>query len=310
MHRIGVIVTLFLPELLAAQQPLAVQRGVSVRPDTVTIGEPFRVHLRIRASSGATIAFPDGPDTLAAVEALDPRVVSEADIPDAVEQTAIYRLAAWDVGSQPLRLGDVTVRRGGDVRSIPLGELSVFVRSVLPADSAQRVPKPARDLLLDGFPWWLLWLALLLAAALTGLGLWWWYRRRRTRHTVRIDPFAHAEREFRRIEALGLLEAGERGRFIALMVEVLREYLAARFPVVAPVSLTSSELLVAARELRAVPLARLAVLLEEADLIKFARHSISPEHARELGREARQLVRETEEAERVPPAEVPLETAA
>lgn len=310
MRRLAAIMTLCLPGLLAAQQPLSVQRGMSVHPDTVTIGEPFRVHLRIRASPGATIAFPDGPDTLSAVEALDPRVISDADLPDAVEQTAIYRLAAWDVGSQALRMGDVTVRRGGEVRSIPLGELSVFVRSVLPADTAQRVPKPARDLLLDGFPWWLLWLALLLAAALIGLGIWWWYRRRRTRHTVPIDPFAHAELEFRRVEALGLLEAGERGRFIALMVEVLREYLAARFPVVAPVSLTSSELLVAARELRSVPMARLAILLEEADLIKFARHPISSERARELGREARRLVRDIEEVERVPPAEVALEAAA
>ena len=44
-----------------------------------------------------------------------------------------------------------------------------------------------------------------------------------------VDPFAHAKAEFQRIEALGLLDAGERGRYVALMIDVLRDYLAARY---------------------------------------------------------------------------------
>ena len=290
----------------AAQAQLTVQRGLSVRPDTVTVGEPFRVLVRVRATARATITFPEGPDTSAAVEALDPRIIRDFSTANAVEQTAVYRLAAWDVGSQPLRMGDVTVRRGAEVRSIPLGGLAVFVRSVLPADTAERVPKPARGLLVEGWPWWLLWLALLVAAALIGLGIWWWYRRRRRGEGAAVlDPYRHAEREFDRVVAMGLLEAGERGRFVALMVEVVREYLARRFTV-APESLTTSELLGALREIGTVPLERLATLLGEADLIKFARRPVSTERARELGRHARELVRDIEEAEQL--AAVPAET--
>jgi hypothetical protein len=104
-----------------------------------------------------------------------------------------------------------------------------------------------------------------------------------------VDPFEQAEREFARIEALGLVDAGERGRYIALMVEVLRDYLAARYPA-APLSLTSIELLEALRGQRAVPNESLMRVLNEADLVKFARRPVSADRARELGREARAIV--------------------
>ena len=70
-----------------------------------------------------------------------------------------------------------------------------------------------------------------------------------------------------RIDGLGLLEVGERSRYVALVVEVLRDYLAARFAE-APLSLTSVEVVHALRAQPTVPLERLALLLSEADLVK------------------------------------------
>jgi hypothetical protein len=96
------------------------------------------------------------------------------------------------------------------------------------------------------------------------------------------------------VEALGLVDAGERGRFVALMVEVLRHYVARRLPD-ADVSLTSTELLAALRGSTTVPVARLAPVLAETDLIKFARRPVAADRARELGREARAIVREVNE---------------
>jgi len=166
----------------------------------------------------------------------------------------------------------------------------VFVRSILPADSAQRKPKPPRALFeFTQFPWWL-WA--LIAAAIIAIGLlvWWWIRRRRRPPpVVVVDPFARAESEFQRIEALALLDAGERGRYVTLMIEVLRDYLAARYAEAA-LSLTSTELQRSVGGLPFVPQERLTRLLTEADLIKFARRPVSSERARELGREARSIV--------------------
>lgn len=297
--------------LLQAAAPSATQPqvAVSVRPDTVTIGQPITVLIRIQAPAGSTIEFPVGPDSGATVELLDPRVVSafggdSAANPNVVDQVARYRLAAWNVGSQPIELGPATVRTGGQVNEFPVAVGAIFVQSVLPTDSAQRVPKPARDLFAPRAPWWWPWLPILVAVAVVGGLIWWWWRRRRrrTHAAVPLDPYDLAEREFARIEALGLLEAGERGRFVALMVEVMRDYLASRVETAHP-SLTSTELIEVMRATPVVAVDRLTPVLSETDLIKFARRPVSAERAREIAREARAIVKDIGRAPAAAPAE-------
>jgi hypothetical protein len=273
-----------------APSPIPVKAGVTIVPDTVRIGDPFRVTIGVRAPLGATIEFAKAMDSSATVQSLDPVVVRTSADTTAVEQYADYRVAAWDVGSQPIRVADVIVRLNGAERRLPIAGNAVFVRSILPADSAQRVPKPPRALFeFTEFPWWL-WALIAAAIVAIGLLLWWWIRRRRRpKPAVVVDPYARAESEFQRIEALALLEAGERGRYVTLMIEVLRDYLAARYAEAA-LSLTSTELQRSVVALPFVPQERLTRLLTEADLIKFARRPVSSERARELGREARAIV--------------------
>jgi hypothetical protein len=272
-----------------AQDQVPVQMGYSVEPDTVTVGDPFVLTVRVRAPSGASVEFPAGPDSGAAVEALDPKQERQGPDSTAFEITGAWRLAAWDIGDQLLRFKDVVVKVDGRERRLPLSALKVHVRSVLPADSAQRVPKPQRALFEFGRPWWQWLLAVLAALGIIGLFIWWWYRRRKRRAGEVVDPYAEAEAEFERVERLGLVEAGERGRHVALMVEVMRTYLARRIPE-AHQSLTTSELLVGVRENRTVPVNRLALVLADADLVKFARRATTAERARELGAEARGIV--------------------
>lgn len=275
----------------AGAQQIPVKAGVTVAPDSVRVGDPFRVTVGIRAPKGATIEFPPATDSTSTVQSLDPVVVRTSADTSAVEQYADYRVAAWDVGSQPIVLAPVVVRYNGAERRVAITGNAVFVKSVLPQDSTQRVPKPPRALFgSSGYPWWL-WA--LLAAAIIAIGLlvWWWLRRRRKPPAaVAVDPYARAVAEFQRIEALGLLEAGERGRYVTLMIEVLRDYLAARYAAEAALSLTSTELQRSVMHLPHVPQDRLTRVLTEADLIKFARRAVSTDRARELGREARSIV--------------------
>jgi hypothetical protein len=290
------------PLTLLSGQQIAVKAGVTAAPDSVRIGDPFRVTVGIRAPRGATIEFPRTMDSSSAVQSLDPVVVRTSPDTTATEQYADYRVAAWDVGAQPVRLPEVIVRYNGLERRVPLAG-HVFVRSVLPADSAQRVPKPPRALFEFGIlPWWL-WALIAAAIIAIGLLIWWWLRRRRRPPAaVIVDPFERAESEFTRIEALGLIEAGERGRYVTLMVEVLRDYLAARFSAAA-LSQTTTELQRAVRELPSVPQDRLIRLLTEADLIKFARRPVSSDRAREIGREAHAIVLREHEASQPLPQE-------
>jgi hypothetical protein len=277
---------------LAAQavgEPISVQAAVGVDPDTVRVGDPFVVRIGIRAPQGATIQFPPPPDSTQTVQGLDPvRVETRPDSGGLVEW-GYYRVAAWDVGDQPISLGDVVVTFEGRSRRVSLAGHKVFVASVLPADSALRVPKAARPLYEFSAPLWWLWLALAVLALLLLLLWWWWRRHRRRAPAAPVDPFAYAEQEFARIEALRLVEAGERGRYVALMIDVVRDYLALRYAA-ARLSHTSTELLTALRTERAVPHERLARVLSETDLIKFARRPVTADRARELGREARAIV--------------------
>jgi hypothetical protein len=288
-------------------QTIAVKAGVTIAADSVRIGDPFRVTVGVRAPKGASIEFPRMTDSTSTVQSLDPVAVRTSADTTAFEQYADYRVAAWDIGAQPIKLQDVIVRLNGAERRIPLSGNTVFVKSLLPQDSTKRVPKPPRALFdTSKFPWW--WYALI-AAAIIAIGTilwWWWRRRRRPKPVVIVDPYERAIAEFQRIDGLGLVDAGERGRYVTLIVEVLRDYLAARYAV-ATLSLTSTELARTARELAYVPQDRLTRLLTEADLIKFARRPVSSERAREIGRDARAIVEQEHQASQPP---VPQERAA
>jgi hypothetical protein len=200
---------------------------------------------------------------------------------------ALYHLVAWDIGVQPLRFPDVRVTFEGQERRPPLGDASVFVKSVLPADTSLRVPRPARPLIVLPVFNWLLWLALLAATIAAALA-WWAWRRYRNRPKPPVDPYAHAQQEFARIEQRHLLEDGRFDEYYASMVDVTREYLAARILGVRR-SDTSSELLRTMQPRDGVE-GELPGLLERGDLVKFARAKVSLDEAREAGLALRAIV--------------------
>src|ERR1041385_7193143 len=277
----------------ATAQRIAVDAGLTMDRDTVRIGDPFKIFVSVRAPRGATIEFPEALDSTGAVQSIDPRIIFAAPDSTGFRQNAVYRVAAWDVGRQPVHMPDITVRLNGESRVVSLPGYAIFVASVLPADSAKRVPKPARDLFETMLiPWW-----------------WWWLRRRRRpQDEVIVDPFERAQRDFQRIESLGLLEAGERSRYVALVVDVLREYIADRFGD-ASLALTSTELLAGTRQLATLPHDRMLRILNEADLVKFAKRPVSAERARDIGQESRLLVEHEHQASQ-PIAEPDTERAA
>jgi hypothetical protein len=270
------------------QAILPVKMGFRINPDTVVIGQPFTLLVKVHAPRGVRFEFPDGPDTttengVRPIELRGERVVTMA----ADTAVALYRLVAWDVGNQPLRIGDVRVSLGAVERRPPLGGASVFVRSVLPADEDSRIPKPARPLIvLPVFNWWP-WIALAVAALLSALLGWAWWRYR-NRPIPPVDPYVRAQREFANVEALQLIERGEASEHLTLMVDVAREYLAARVRGVRR-SDTTSELLRAMQPRDGVE-GELPKLLDRADLVKFARANVAAADAADAGNTAREIV--------------------
>jgi hypothetical protein len=264
------------------------QGGVTVSPETVRIGDPFTVAVRVRAPLGATVVFPPAPDSNAIVEPLDPALIATAADSVAIDQTARYRLAAWRTGKFRIDFPDVLVRQDIGNRRVEISGVIVTVVSVLPADSSNLQPKPQRSVFDFGLPWWVWALLAALAIAIFSLVYWLWRRRRLTPKVLE-SPYEIAQREFDRIEALELLDAGERVRHVSLMVEVLRDYLAAVVKG-ASTSQTSSELTAAMRRAHVGASARTGALLTEVDLVKFARRSVTADRGDAFGKEARAIV--------------------
>jgi hypothetical protein len=286
---------------------LPVQMGYRVNPDTVLIAQPFNLFIKVHAPTGVRFEFPTGPDTttqngIRPVELRGEKLVTML----ADTAVALYHLVAWDIGVQPLRFPDVRVSFQGQERRLPLAGALVFVKSVLPADTTLRVPKPPRPIIVLPVFNWLLWLALLAAAIVAAL-LWWAWRRYRNRPKAPMDPYAHAQQQFARIEQLRLLEEGKYSDYYARMVDVVREYLVARVPGVRR-SNTSSELLRTMQPRDGVE-AELPRLLQRADLVKFARQDVSLEEAREAGLALRAIVDHVE-ARVNPESEIAKRTAA
>ena len=289
----------------AAVEDLPVKMGFTVTPDTVLIGQPFNLLVKVHAPRGVRFEFPEGPDTttengIRPIELRGTRAVTM--IGDTA--VALYRLVAWDVGAQPLRVADVRISYDRLERRAPLGTASVFVRSVLPAAEDLRIPKPARPIIvLPVFNWWP-WIALAIAALITGL-LWWAWRRYRNRPIAPVDPYIRAQREFARVEGMSLIENGAPRQHLTEMVDVMREYLAARVPGVRR-SDTTTELL---RSMQAGegPEALLPDLLDRADFIKFAQGNTGGPEAAAAGNTAREIVDHVEA--RVNPESAPAKRA-
>ena len=290
------VVVLLQDPTATGRRAIPVQLGVRVAPDTVTVGQHFIAVIRMRAPRGAVITLPGVSDSAyasapTATQLLGKPAIEPVADTSGTTMSGAYRFAAWDTGLQQLGLPDIVVVSGSDTGYVSLASRTVFVRSLLPADTALHVPKPARPAIaLRPFDWRpLLIAALVLAAALLAWRLWIWFRRRKERS---LDPFMVAEREFERIEALGLIRAGEPERHAALMSDVMRAYLAARVDLI-ELSHTSSELLASAPQIHAhAP--GLGELLWRTDLIKFANNSVEPAEADKLGAAARSVVRGVE----------------
>ena len=188
-------------------------------------------------------------DSTATVQSLDPRIVKTTADAKGVRADADYRVAAWDVGRQPVLVGDIVVRLGSAERRVPIAGYAVYVSSVLPVDSTKRVPKAGSPVIRAD------------EDSLVVLGAPRACRRDRCacsggggRIAAPTGTRGDRDRPYERAQCASSRASRrwpasrpeERGRYVALTVEVLRGYLADRLTT-APLSLTTGELVTAMR---------------------------------------------------------------
>ena len=250
--------------IAAALFALQVGFASGVVPDTVLVGDPFRVVVRVAAPGAARVQFPASLGSPGSVDALSraPQVVKDA----SGNFSAVYRLVAWQPGVLPAPDAPIrVVLADGNTQVYNLRPRLPYVRSVLPADTAGLRPRPARGVWGHDrdFPWPWIWgsLAVVLASA-----LFWFVLRRRRTGTAGGDPRQEA------LAALDRLQPAATDEFYAALASLLREFLVATSPRYG-LDLTTTELLerMAATGTHREDLAPLRDLLGSSDWAKFAR---------------------------------------
>jgi hypothetical protein len=282
----------------AAGQP-EVRAGVVVRPDTVTVGDPFMVIVRVQVPLAARVEWPMLTDTAARIAPRAPVARRDGSSDGRQrEEIAEYVVAAWDTGQLATEWPPALVIMGTDTVRVRLADARVFVRSVLSADTAEHVPRPAKPPFAQGTPWWTRWWPALLALA--ALALVWWWRSRRRVGTVGspavplVGPYERAMAAFDRLERLALSDAGEHGRAVTLSMEIVRSYLCSRNPRTS-LAHTSAELLASVAGDTRVPVSALVTLLVGVDAVKYARRPLDAVAARALVADAKALVQQIEQ---------------
>lgn len=138
----------------------------------------------------------------------------------------------------------------------------------------------------------LLWGAILAAAALIGLGLFRWYRKRRSpaiAPAAEEAPHVWARRAIEQLETQGYFEKGLIKKYYFVFSEILRRYLESirHFPAA---EYTTEEI---AQHIRTEQDRRLLLLLQRADLVKFADAVPTPARKAEDIQAALAYIRET-----------------
>ncbi len=260
--------------VLLAGAARATTVSVHTSPDSLTIGDPVTVEVRVEAPAGASVSFPR-PKTPAQVE-----VVNLETLPaEAGTWMARYTLAVYDVGDIVLPPWPVQVQADTQNVIVHTDSIRLHVTSVLddslaaadirPLKGQQEVPVP--------LPLWI-WLAL--AALVLAVVVFLWHRRRRRRQVVVapaapvVAPHEAALAALRKLEAQQLAAAGQIKEHYVRLSEILRQYLegAPQFGFAAREETTGEirrEL--HARGYKPEMMQTLVALCEEADLVKFAK---------------------------------------
>lgn len=261
--------------MFAALLLFQVAFATGLAPDTVTVGDPFRVVVRVSAPPGARVEFPPillRNDTIGALAAAPQVMMDSTGV-----HTATYRAVAWVPGGHTVPAAAVTVLLpGGIPQRYRVQPPLPFVRSVLPADTAGLRPRGPKDVWGTDRATTLPWLLLALAALILLVLLAWWLWRRR--HAGAAEAAMDARE--RALAALAELRPEATEVFYVQLSAVLREFLAATSAEWG-LDLASSELLapLGASGVPAAQLGALRSLLGAADRVKFARSRPGNEEA-------------------------------
>ena len=279
MNRLCALAMLVATFAWADDAPAPVQVRVTATPDTVTIGQRFRLSIELQVQPGYEVVLAQPAERLGEFDVIDfgeqPRETRGADM----LIVRWFTLAGFEVGHKIVEAPPVKYRRPNEeLVDAPAAHAVVTVESVLPKDAAAtdvrdiRGPEAAP---IDWRPYQVGAGVLAFLGACGGL-LWWWLR---GRHRTAPPPPQRSPQEIARealraLKGQGLSERGDWKEYYSTLSNIIRVYLEGRFGLRAPEMTTEEFLQATARggQLERQHRELLGEFLVESDLVKFAKH--------------------------------------
>ena len=291
MRAIGLLFAVWIG--LAVPVDAAVEFLTGVNRDTITIGDPFVLRMRVSrdVDDRAEIAFGESfpaPFEIRHTGKLETTTLENG----RVQETQDLVLVIFQVGAFSVPAVSVDyVTAQGDSGRIESQEIGVLVQSVKPEGTTDiRDVKPP-VVVIAQIPWWF-WVVLGgLVLFIVGL-IWYIYKRRKRPQEEAPPPPINWLDELAGVGKLGLLEQENYRQYYSLLSDVLRRCLEAKTPIRA-IEETTFEI---GRDLRSQAFDDQMILdierfLGEADMVKFAKFAPQASQADEAMNSVRDIVK-------------------
>ena len=282
---------------VASAQALPVGVGLTVEPDSVTVGDPFTITLSASHSPEYHVMFPRVPSDWGEFEIRSQRPLPTVDNGDGTfTSSTVIEAVLFKPGKHATPSLSVSVRRpDGTVIYRPARPIDVTVVSVLTTDdTVKRDIRPQADIPVPAvWPWAAGGAATLGLLAVAGGYL--WRRRSMGDDTLppqpQIPPAEVALAELDRIEALNLPSQDRSEEHYILVSACLRRYIEGRFGIPA-FDLTTRQIkdMMSTRRSRGVDLRGFGHVFDESDLVKFARFLPGQDDAITVIQQSRDLI--------------------
>lgn len=249
---------------------------VSAPRNRFELGQSQRLLYRIEGPADGQVDLPEvGKLDLKPFEMSDSAISALPPQGDRRTWEVRLKVAAYDTGSLKLPGVPLQVSPGGQANNTTLTPpVLQFEVDRVPAREGDEpdMVRDAKGLSQHGVPW-VVWLAGLLTLALLGLLAWlirrWWKRPRKQALVPQLDPYPQALRDLAALAASQINKQGQWQEFYDRLSQILRRYLGWRYHVPLLEQTTSESM--RSLSLSEQPHRRLKEILENADLVKFAK---------------------------------------
>lgn len=273
LNKLFVMFTMFC--VFISSQAFSQEVEAAVDTTSIRIGEQVRYNIAVETDSIDLVVFPEG-QTFSPMEMVESYPVDTNRVRDRFRLIREYSLTQWDSGSYTIPRQRVTINNNvffTDSILVQVGTVVVDTtkQKMFPIKPAVEVPS---RFFIPKWAWWIIGLLLL-----AGLGIYLFFRRRKKKAEAakKLPPYEQAIFELQELDSSDLLAAREVKEYYSRLSAAVRHYLDGEVYDHAMESTTSELIDYLERErkqgrlnLTDQTISRLRIILERADLAKFA----------------------------------------